>query len=224
MGAGAAAALAVLTVVCFSAIHIVGMVALRKAGTALYGTSYQFAWTPAELTYEFRKDLATCVLLGLTFWFALSRRELARCRAAVEVASATTTPAANHLWLRDGATSIRVAPRDVVWVSSAGNYVEYRLISGAAHLIRTTLAKEEPRLQPFGVVRVHRTRLVNLHRVIGVTPRPSGDFELRLDNGESVAGSRRYRAAIAGLAIDSGGAAVPLTKGAVGPHSGLMVR
>ena len=120
--------------------------------------------------------------------------------------------AVKPFWLRDGATSIRVAPRDVVWVSSAGNYVEYRLIGGAVHLIRATLAKEEPRLKPFGIVRVHRTRLVNLRRVIGVARRASGDFELRLDDGETVPCSRRYRAAISGLTID-GGAEVHLNQG-----------
>ena len=111
----------------------------------------------------------------------------------------------------------------MVWVSSAGNYVEYRLIGGAAHLIRATLAKEEPRLEPFGIVRVHRTRLVNLHRVIGVAQRASGDFELRLDNGETVQCSRRYRGAISGLTVDRG-TELPLTKGQEGPRSGLAVR
>jgi DNA-binding LytR/AlgR family response regulator len=219
----ALAALAMVIVVGFSAFHIVGMVALRQAGAALYGTSYHFAWTPSELAYEFRKDFITCVLLGLTFWLALSRRELTRTRDAAPSATASTATVSNHLWLRDGATAIRVAPRDVVWVSSAGNYVEYRLIGGAAHLIRATLAKEEPRLKPFGIVRVHRTRLVNLHRVIGVAPRASGDFELRLDNGETVPCSRRYRTTISGLTVD-GGAAGPLTKGQEGPRSGLAVR
>ena len=219
----AAAAFVALIVISFSAAHVVGMVTLRYAGAALYGTSYHFDWSPAELAYEFRKDVVTCALLGLTFWLALSRREMTQARAAAATAPARPDTASNHLWLRDGPTSIRVAPRDVVWVSSAGNYVEYRLIGGAAHLIRATLAGEEPRLAPFGIMRVHRTRLVNLHRVIGVAPRASGDFELRLDNGETVPCSRRYRTAISGLTVD-GSAVLPLTKGQEAPRSGLMVR
>ena len=215
--------LVALIVVSFSAAHVVGMVMLRYAGAALYRVSYHFDWSPAELAYEFRKDLVTCTLLGLTFWLALSRRDATQVGAAAASAMANPAAASNHLWLRDRATSIRVAPRDVVWVSSAGNYVEYRTISGAAHLIRATLAKEEPRLAPFGIVRVHRTRLVNLHRVSGVAPRASGDFELRLDNGETVPCSRRYRTAISGLTVD-GGAALPLTKGQEAARSGLAVR
>ena len=76
----AAVVLVALVVVGFSALHVVGMVALRYGGAALYGMSYHFDWSPAELAYEFRKDLATCVLLGLTFWLALSRREITQAR------------------------------------------------------------------------------------------------------------------------------------------------
>jgi hypothetical protein len=217
------AGLAALIAIGFSAVHIAGMVALRKAGLALTGRSYPFDWAPAELAYEFRKDLVTCGLLALTFWLALSRRDLARARGAeASAADDMTKPGASHLWLRDGATSHRIAPRDVVSISSAGNYVEYRLAGGASHLIRATLAKEEPRLKPFGIVRVHRTKMVNLHRVVGVTPRPSGDFELRLDNGDTVTGSRRYRAAVGRLADDA--AVMPLTKGQEDPQRGLTVR
>lgn len=218
------AGLVVLLVVGFSAVHIAGMVVLRMAGLAMAGSSYHFTWTPSELAYEFRKDLATCVLLGLTFWLALSRRDLARARVAVEpTAVGTSTTVPGHLWLRDGSTSHRIAPRDVVSLSSAGNYVEYRLAGGASHLVRATLAREEPRLKPFGIIRVHRTRMVNLHRVVGVMPRPSGDFELRLDNGDTVMGSRRYRSAIGRLADDIA-APIPLTKGQEDPRSGLAVR
>jgi hypothetical protein len=218
------AGLTILIAVGFSAVHIVGMVALRKAGLALTGRSYPFDWAPSELAYEFRKDLVTCGLLALTCWLALSRRDLARARKADRsTTDGMTPPGTNHLWLRDGATSHRIAPRDVVLISSAGNYVEYRLVGGASHLIRATLAKEEPRLKPFGIVRVHRTKMVNLHRVIGVMPRPSGDFELRLDNGDTVTGSRRYRAALGRLADDNAGA-MSLTKGQEDPRGGLTVR
>ena len=224
------AGLAALIVVGFSSVHIAGMVVLRMAALAMSGSSYHFTWTLSELAYEFRKDLATCVLLGLTFWLALSRRDLARARETAESAiaaesavAAKTSTMPGHLWLRDGSTSHRIAPRDVVTLSSAGNYVEYRLAGGTSHLVRATLAKEEPRLKPFGIVRVHRMRMVNLHRVIAVAPRPSGDFELRLDNGDTVTGSRRYRAVIGRLAEDSG-AARPLTKGQEGPSNGLTVR
>jgi DNA-binding LytR/AlgR family response regulator len=66
-------------------------------------------------------------------------------------------------------------------------------------LIRTTLQAEAARLSRLGIARLHRTRLVNVKRIVAVTRRQSGDFDLRLDNGETMAGSRRYKAAVAGI-------------------------
>jgi DNA-binding LytR/AlgR family response regulator len=200
------AGLAIAIPLGFSAAHIVGMVLLRDVALQAYdGSAYHFEWSFAELAYEFRKDVATCVLFALVFWLALSRRdgvvarEVAEAAAATAVAAAASPAPPDHLWLRDGATSIRIVPSEVLLVTSAGNYVEYRIADGTTHLIRATLASEAPRLQPFGIVRVHRTRMVNLHHVAGIAPRASGDFELRLDTGETLIGSRRYRDAVTGL-------------------------
>jgi DNA-binding LytR/AlgR family response regulator len=77
------------------------------------------------------------------------------------------------VWLRDGSARIRIDPRDILWISSAGNYVEYALAGGRTHLVRGTLAAGEARLTKFNIVRVHRTRLVNLSRVTGLRRVPT---------------------------------------------------
>lgn len=184
-------------VVAFSALHIVGMVALRKLGMASVGSSYSFGFTPSELLYEFRKDVVTCLLIGLMFWVAARRRDDAPAEAIPEQAPTRATP--EVLWLRDGAARIRIEAGDVVCVSSAGNYVEFQLTDGRTHLVRGTLAAEEARLASFNIVRVHRTRLVNLRHVSQLRPGADGDFELTLDGGQTVAGSRRYRQAVRSL-------------------------
>jgi DNA-binding LytR/AlgR family response regulator len=145
-----------------------------------------------------RKDVVTFALIMTVFWL-FDRATAPPPAAAV---SPTTPPPAEpsaELWLRDGATRTRIDAGDIVWVASAGNYVEYQL-SGRAHLVRGTLSNEEERLLPFGIVRVHRTRLVNLKRVVAVEPRPSGDAALRLDTGETVVASRRYKQALEAIA------------------------
>jgi hypothetical protein len=101
--------------------------------------------------------------------------------------------------LRDGRMRILIDPHEIVSVSSAGNYVEYALTGGRRHLIRATLRAEEARLSSFGVARVHRTRLVNVKRMVAVRWRPSGDFEVRVDTGEVVVGSRRFKGTVAGI-------------------------
>jgi len=192
--------LAISGIVVFSTLHIAGMVGLRKVAMWLAGGSYDFHLSIATLIYEFRKDVVTCLLIGGALWLIDSRREVEQSRAAVTSAAAGPSPATPYMvWLRDGSTRIRIEPGEILWISSAGNYVEYSLANGVHHLVRGTLAAEGARLTRFGIVRVHRTRLVNLSRVTGLKAGPNGDFELTLDTGQVIAGSRRYRSAVASI-------------------------
>jgi hypothetical protein len=193
-------ALAVAAIIVFSALHIAGMVGLRKFVMFLAGGSYDFRFSVATLIYEFRKDVITCLLIGGALWLIDSHREAQLSRSAATTAPANLAPAAPLMvWLRDGSARIRIEPRDILWISSAGNYVEYALANGRTHLVRGTLAAEEARLVKFNIVRVHRTRLVNLSRVTGLKAGPNGDFELMLDTGQAIAGSRRYRGAVTSI-------------------------
>jgi LytTr DNA-binding domain len=205
---------AIGTILVFSALHIAGMVAVRKLALATVGRSYSFGLFFSEFVYEFRKDVVSCCTIGAAMWLGIRRREaVAEAeKAADSIRSASESPAV--LWLRDGTARIRIEPREIVWVSSAGNYVEYAMLGGRTHLVRGTLAAEEARLGRFSIVRIHRTRLVNLARVSGLKAGPNGDFELTLDTGQSISGSRRYRRAVAsieGPAADS--ASVPKDNG-----------
>jgi hypothetical protein len=196
------------TIVVFSALHIAGMVALRKLTLATLGATYSFGFSISELVYEFRKDAVTCFMIGAGFWLAINRRE-----AFAEKAAEANSP--HVLWLRDGSARIRIEPRDIVAVSSAGNYVEYGLTGGRTHLVRGTLAAEEARLASLNIVRVHRTRLVNLARVTALKAGPNGDFELTLDTGQIISGSRRYRGAVISIEqLTAGSPAVPSDNGA----------
>jgi LytTr DNA-binding domain len=191
-------ALAGAAIVVFSSLHIAGMVGLRKLVMFMLGGSYDFHLSVATVIYEFRKDVITCLLIGSSLWLIDNRREGLRAGSAAAAAAAGPPPAAvpHMVWLRDGATRIRIEPGDILWISSAGNYVEYSLEDGITHLVRGTLAGEEARLTKFNIVRVHRTRLVNLSRVTGLKAGANGDFELTLDTGQAIAGSRRYRGAL----------------------------
>jgi len=193
-------ALVIAVIVGFSAVHITGMVGLRKLVLWLLGGAYDFRFSLATVLYEFRKDIVTCLLIGGGMWLIDSRREAQQARSSVAPAIAGSSQAAPHMvWLRDGTTRIRIEPRDIVWISSAGNYVEYSLAGGTNHLVRGTLAAAEGQLARFNLARVHRTRLANLDRVTGMEMKPSGDFELTFDTGQTVQGSRRYRSAVASL-------------------------
>jgi DNA-binding LytR/AlgR family response regulator len=143
-------------------------------------------------------------LIGSTLWLIDNRREGLRAKSAAAAAAAAPAAVPHMVWLRDGATRIRIEPRDILWISSAGNYVEYSLADGVTRLVRGTLAGEESRLSKFNIVRVHRTRLVNLSRVTALRAGANGDFELTLDTGQAVTGSRRYRGALNSIESPAG--------------------
>jgi hypothetical protein len=191
-------ALAVAAIVIFSALHIAGMVGLRKFVMFLLGASYDVHFSLATVIYEFRKDVITCCLIGGSLWL-IDSREAQQARAMAMAHAKPPSDARETVWLRDGTTRIRIEAQDILSISSAGNYVEYALANGRNHLVRGTLAGEQARLTKFNIVRVHRTRLVNLSRVTGLKAGPNGDFELTLDTGQAIAGSRRYRDALASI-------------------------
>lgn len=184
----------------FSALHLAGMGLLREFAYRLAGWTYSFPFSH-EALYEFRKDLFVYAAIAVTFWLAERPALAAPIPAETVAADIPEIPAAApELWLRDSRSSVLVDPTKIVSVSSAGNYVEFQLSDGRNHLIRTTMQAQEARLAPFGIVRVHRSRLVNPRRIVALQWRASGDFEIRLDTGETVVGSRRFKAAVAGIA------------------------
>jgi DNA-binding LytR/AlgR family response regulator len=199
----AAAALFALIFV-YLTLHIAGMGLLRELGYRLAGLNYAFPWSQ-EFPYELRKDLLGYLVLAMIFWFAERPARVAPAQPGdVEPKTATASALATpQLWLRDGRVSLLIDPAEIISLTSAGNYVEYELTEQRRHLIRATLQAEEARLAPFGIARVHRTRLINLQRIVSVQWRPSGDFEVRLDSGEIAFGSRRFKAAVAGITMRS---------------------
>jgi hypothetical protein len=187
----------------FSTLHIGGMVLLRDLVYAAAGAVYAFTWSIGEVFYELRKDLFSFSIIGVVFWLA-GRAFGPTALAPVDPSDTGDAPsieaaAISRLWLRDGRSSILVDAGDILYITSAGNYVEYVMATGQRHLIRTTLQAEAARLSRLGIVRVHRTRLVNTKRIVAVVWGVSGDFDLRLDNGETIPGSRRYKAAAADI-------------------------
>lgn len=191
------AAIALAAILAFSALHIAGMVTLRKLAMWSVGGSYDFQLSLATIVYELRKDIMTAILIGGAIWLFDRDGEVMGGAASSRSESPASAPAA--LWLRDGTSRVRISPAEILWINSAGNYIEYDLADGRQHLIRGTLSAAETDLAGFRIVRIHRGRLANLARVTAVAVRPSGDFDLTFDTGHRVQGSRRYRSAVAAL-------------------------
>ncbi|MBC3882683.1 response regulator transcription factor [Undibacterium sp. LX40W] len=80
---------------------------------------------------------------------------------------------------------------DVLWVSSASNYVELHLPHRVV-LHRMTLSEMEKRLNPEEFMRVHRTAIVRTKQMQQVRVAGDGVYQLALFGGGEVPVSERY--------------------------------
>jgi len=96
-----------------------------------------------------------------------------------------------EFWIRRNLTGfVRVAADDIDWISAEEDYV--RLVCGAhSHLLRSTLADLEKRLDPAKFVRIHRSTIVQGDRIIEFRRSAKG-FEARLVNGTALRVGRVY--------------------------------
>jgi hypothetical protein len=192
-----AAPLYLVASVVFSAVHVIGMVGLRKlVFWVSSGQSYVFFDAPLDdLLYEYRKDLLPFAVIVVVCHLA---RRLEEIRQQVMTAKPEALPA-GRLTLRSGNRTIWFDAASFEWASAAGNYVDVRA-GGSTHLARMSLSALETLLKEAGVaaVRVHRSRIINRDRVHQTLPTRDGDFVVRLLDGTEVRGSRRYRDSLTG--------------------------
>jgi two-component system, LytTR family, response regulator len=88
---------------------------------------------------------------------------------------------------------IRLLSRSsVLYLQARGDYVRIVADSGR-FLVRGRIANFEESWAPFGFIRLHRSYLVNLVRVVELRPRPNGTGIAVLDDGGQVPVSRRKR-------------------------------
>ena len=115
-------------------------------------------------------------------------RERQRARPAMR-------PAA-RIPVRDGVRVHFVETTDLEYVTAEGNYVTLHA-GGRESLLRETLAAMEARLDPGAFVRVHRSTIVRIDRVVEIESVASGEYVLTLRGGATVTSGRSYRQAVA---------------------------
>jgi two-component system LytT family response regulator len=84
---------------------------------------------------------------------------------------------------------------DIDWIGAEGNYVCLH-VGEASHLMRETMTSVERQLDPARFVRIHRSTIVNLDRIVEMRPACRGEYEVVLANGVSLKLSRTYRAGL----------------------------
>lgn len=189
-----------LASVAWSVLHVLGMVALRKAGYALAGDHYDPGPWLERFGYEYLKDARTFALIVLFdhgyHWFWRRMQGEARL---LDPPDDTPAPAPGErperFLVRKLGREFLVAVDDVEWLQAAGNYVNLR-VRGKDYPLRTTMAAIETRLDPARFARIHRSYIVNLDQVASIEPLDAGDARVHLRDGTVLPCSRRQREAL----------------------------
>jgi hypothetical protein len=190
-------------VVPFSILHTVGMAALRFLWFGgILGETHSFPLTVDRMLYEFAKDIIAYGVLSagtVALRHILARPTPSALAEPAAVPEPPAEPLPERFAVRRKGREIMVEVADIDWIEASGNYAVLH-VGDETFEIRSSLTKLEGELDPKRFVRVHKSHLVNIARVVEVTPWVSGDWRIRLQGGAEVNLSRRYRQRFEALA------------------------
>jgi two-component system LytT family response regulator len=127
----------------------------------------------------------------LKFVCDLTGQELS-LEAALEAAAGNGQRFPERLAIRDGAQTTCVDVDAIDWIDAAGDYMCVHS-GGNTHVLRGTMKHLEELLNPEIFIRVHRSAIVNRHRIRSMRPHRNGEYFLSLDGNTELKLSRKYK-------------------------------
>lgn len=92
-----------------------------------------------------------------------------------------------------------INPQDLISVQAEGNYVLLQQENGS-YLLRESISTVADKLKQYGFVRIHRSVLVNASFVRELRSCPTGEYQLRLKDGNEYTVTRTYKNNLKSLA------------------------
>ncbi|MBT6033898.1 MAG: LytTR family transcriptional regulator [Kordiimonadaceae bacterium] len=175
----------------FSAIHIGGMVAIRKMIFASVDDVYVFTELDYTIVYEYRKDVMAYISILLVMYVYREIMRLRNGEAQFEAAKEDHTEDKRILVSKAGTFNF-ISPGSVDWVEAAGNYVELH-VGDQTYMLRATMKDIATRLGDHDFARIHRSTIVKKDQVEQIKPAMNGDQNIILKDGEELRLSRRYK-------------------------------
>jgi two-component system LytT family response regulator len=125
--------------------------------------------------------------------FDNARFERALTRAKERLASPAPKPhKLERIAIKSAGQVVFFKLSEIDWIEAADYYACLH-IGAKTHLLRRTLSELENDLDTNDFCRIHRSTIVNLERVRGMTADADGEHELLLADGTRLRLSRRYR-------------------------------
>lgn len=107
--------------------------------------------------------------------------------------------ATSRLAIKDAGKTVWVEQADIEWIDAAGDYMCVHVVGPGhnhritCHIMRKTMKQLEKELDPGILQRVHRSTMVNTHRVQQLRPHINGEYFLTLKSGHTIKLSRTYK-------------------------------
>ena len=93
--------------------------------------------------------------------------------------------------VRRGNTHYFVPVEDVDWIDAADNYLRLH-VGPKSHLCRGTMKQADDELDPARFVRIHRSAIVAVDRIVSIRSHESGSHVVELRGGVRLRSSRQY--------------------------------
>ncbi len=129
------------------------------------------------------------------FTDARLERALNRAKERLTVRREQPAPRAERLIVKSAGQVLFVDMADIDWIDAA-NYYACLHVGTSTHVLRRSLSILEQELDPQVFCRIHRSTIVNLHRVRGLELSDDGEYSVLLKSGERLKASRRFRKAL----------------------------
>jgi two-component system LytT family response regulator len=117
---------------------------------------------------------------------------LAIARAKQKLASGRQPAKPDRLVIKGTGQVLFIKTADIDWIEAA-DYYSCLHVGAKTHLLRRSMSELEQELDADAFCRIHRSTIVNLERVEGLTLNPDGEYDVLLENGARLRMSRSYR-------------------------------
>lgn len=125
-----------------------------------------------------------------------ARFERALVRAKQKIEAVRALPAVSQtvdrIAIKHSGGVLFVKPDAIDWIEAADYYVCLH-VGAKTHLLRRSMAELEKELDPELFCRIHRSAIVNMHRVKSLSVNVLGDYEVVLEDATRLRLSRRHR-------------------------------
>lgn len=157
---------------------------LQLGSAYLFHCNIPANWSDLLMTNHFIPNFALYWFIG----FTVSHQKTNTAITKQPIANTS----AHSIILREGSKLTPLAIPDLLWVQAANNCAILHTFKGKRVVYRSLKSLEEE-FNHQGLIRIHRSALVNINQVTACQNLPSGDGEVVLINQQTIRYSRNYK-------------------------------